>query len=163
MIFNFRIVSDEVENFKREIQIDADSTFPAQMGIGNLPGLLDTVEYNLEVEKCAAERTASYDALGQANDALSQNVVPSVKEAQKALYNALYDRAVANDSEVNTLRANYLSTDPDTKISLEEFIAGMAGCVAEYEAIASEAEAIRDAADEAVFVPGDVDGTDGVP
>lgn len=27
MIFNFRIVSDEVDNFKREIQIDADSTF----------------------------------------------------------------------------------------------------------------------------------------
>ena len=27
MIFNFRIVSDEVENFRREIKIDADSTF----------------------------------------------------------------------------------------------------------------------------------------
>lgn len=27
MIFNFRIVSDEVENFRRDIQIDADSTF----------------------------------------------------------------------------------------------------------------------------------------
>ncbi len=27
MIFNFRIVSDEVENFKREIKIDADDTF----------------------------------------------------------------------------------------------------------------------------------------
>ncbi len=27
MIFNFRIVSDEVENFKREIQIDATATF----------------------------------------------------------------------------------------------------------------------------------------
>lgn len=27
MIFNFRIVSDEVENFKREIKIDADATF----------------------------------------------------------------------------------------------------------------------------------------
>ena len=27
MIFNFRIVSDEAENFKREIQIDADATF----------------------------------------------------------------------------------------------------------------------------------------
>ncbi len=27
MIFNFRIVSDEVDNFRREIKIDADSTF----------------------------------------------------------------------------------------------------------------------------------------
>jgi hypothetical protein len=27
MIFNFRLVSDEVENFKREIKIDADATF----------------------------------------------------------------------------------------------------------------------------------------
>ncbi len=27
MIFNFRIVSDEVDNFRREIQIDADATF----------------------------------------------------------------------------------------------------------------------------------------
>lgn len=27
MIFNFRIVSDEVDNFRRDIQIDADSTF----------------------------------------------------------------------------------------------------------------------------------------
>ena len=27
MIFSFRIVSDEVDNFKREIQIDADATF----------------------------------------------------------------------------------------------------------------------------------------
>lgn len=27
MIFNFRIVSDEVENFRREIKIDADMTF----------------------------------------------------------------------------------------------------------------------------------------
>lgn len=27
MIFDFRIVSDEAENFKREIQIDADATF----------------------------------------------------------------------------------------------------------------------------------------
>lgn len=27
MIYNFRIVSDEVENFKREIKIDADATF----------------------------------------------------------------------------------------------------------------------------------------
>ena len=27
MIFNFRIVSDEVDNFKREIKIDADATF----------------------------------------------------------------------------------------------------------------------------------------
>ncbi len=27
MIYNFRIVSDEVDNFKREIQIDADATF----------------------------------------------------------------------------------------------------------------------------------------
>ncbi|MBD5202877.1 MAG: hypothetical protein HDR83_09120 [Bacteroides sp.] len=27
MIYNFRLVSDEVENFKREIQIDADATF----------------------------------------------------------------------------------------------------------------------------------------
>ena len=27
MIFNFRIVSDEVENFRREIKIDANSTF----------------------------------------------------------------------------------------------------------------------------------------
>lgn len=27
MVFNFRIVSDEVDNFKREIKIDADATF----------------------------------------------------------------------------------------------------------------------------------------
>ena len=27
MIYTFRIVSDEVDNFKREIQIDADATF----------------------------------------------------------------------------------------------------------------------------------------
>lgn len=27
MIYNFRIVSDEVENFRRDIQIDADATF----------------------------------------------------------------------------------------------------------------------------------------
>jgi hypothetical protein len=27
MIFNFRVVSDEVDNFKREIKIDADATF----------------------------------------------------------------------------------------------------------------------------------------
>lgn len=27
MIYKFRIVSDEVENFKREIEIDADSSF----------------------------------------------------------------------------------------------------------------------------------------
>ncbi|MDE6153290.1 MAG: hypothetical protein K2G21_03980 [Muribaculaceae bacterium] len=27
MVFNFRIVSDEVDNFRREIQIDADMTF----------------------------------------------------------------------------------------------------------------------------------------
>ncbi len=27
MIFNFRLVSDEVDNFKREIEIDADDTF----------------------------------------------------------------------------------------------------------------------------------------
>ena len=27
MIFTFRIVSDEVDNFKREIKIDADNTF----------------------------------------------------------------------------------------------------------------------------------------
>lgn len=27
MIYNFRIVSDEVDNFKREIQIDSDATF----------------------------------------------------------------------------------------------------------------------------------------
>jgi hypothetical protein len=27
MVFNFRLVSDEVENFKREIKIDADATF----------------------------------------------------------------------------------------------------------------------------------------
>lgn len=27
MIFNFRMVSDEVDNFKREIQIDSDATF----------------------------------------------------------------------------------------------------------------------------------------
>ena len=27
MIFNFRIVSDEVDNFKREIKIDAEATF----------------------------------------------------------------------------------------------------------------------------------------
>ena len=27
MIFNFRLVSDEVDNFRREISIDADATF----------------------------------------------------------------------------------------------------------------------------------------
>lgn len=27
MIFNFRLVSDEVDNFRREINIDADATF----------------------------------------------------------------------------------------------------------------------------------------
>ncbi len=27
MVFNFRLVSDEVDNFKREIQIDAGATF----------------------------------------------------------------------------------------------------------------------------------------
>lgn len=27
MIFNFRLVSDEIDNFKREIEIDADATF----------------------------------------------------------------------------------------------------------------------------------------
>ena len=27
MIFNFRIVSDEVDNFKREIKVDATATF----------------------------------------------------------------------------------------------------------------------------------------
>ncbi|MDE6074381.1 MAG: hypothetical protein K2F80_07265 [Muribaculaceae bacterium] len=27
MIYNFRMVSDEVPNFRREIQIDADATF----------------------------------------------------------------------------------------------------------------------------------------
>ena len=27
MVFNFRIVSDEVDNFRREIKIDADMTF----------------------------------------------------------------------------------------------------------------------------------------
>ncbi|MDE6818695.1 MAG: hypothetical protein K2J09_05920, partial [Muribaculaceae bacterium] len=27
MIYNFRVVSDEVDNFRRDIQIDADATF----------------------------------------------------------------------------------------------------------------------------------------
>ena len=29
MVYKFRIVSDEVDNFRREIEIDADSTFLA--------------------------------------------------------------------------------------------------------------------------------------
>ncbi len=41
MIYNFRIVSDEVDNFKREIQIDADATF---MDFKN--ALCDSVGYD---------------------------------------------------------------------------------------------------------------------
>ncbi len=41
MIFNFRIVSDEVENFKREIKIDADATF---LDLKN--AICDSVDYD---------------------------------------------------------------------------------------------------------------------
>lgn len=41
MIFNFRIVSDEVENFKREIQIDAEATF---MDLKN--AICESVDYD---------------------------------------------------------------------------------------------------------------------
>lgn len=41
MIFNFRIVSDEVDNFKREIQIDADATF---LDLKN--AICDSVDYD---------------------------------------------------------------------------------------------------------------------
>lgn len=41
MIFNFRIVSDEVDNFKREIKIDADATF---LDLKN--AICDSVEYD---------------------------------------------------------------------------------------------------------------------
>lgn len=41
MIYNFRIVSDEVDNFKREIQIDADSTFLALKN-----AICDSVNYD---------------------------------------------------------------------------------------------------------------------
>lgn len=41
MIFNFRIVSDEVDNFRREIQIDADMTFEDLKNI-----LCDSVGYD---------------------------------------------------------------------------------------------------------------------
>lgn len=41
MIFNFRLVSDEVDNFKREIEIDADDTF---LDLRN--AICDAVQYN---------------------------------------------------------------------------------------------------------------------
>jgi hypothetical protein len=41
MIFNFRIVTDEVDNFRREIQIDADATF---LDLRN--AIFDSVGYN---------------------------------------------------------------------------------------------------------------------
>lgn len=41
MIYNFRIVSDEVDNFRREIQIDADMTF---MDLKNI--ICDSVGYD---------------------------------------------------------------------------------------------------------------------
>lgn len=41
MIYNFRVVSDEVDNFKREIQIDADATF---LDLRN--AILDSVGYD---------------------------------------------------------------------------------------------------------------------
>ena len=41
MIFNFRIVSDEVDNFKREIKIDADATF---LDLKN--AICDSVDYD---------------------------------------------------------------------------------------------------------------------
>lgn len=41
MVFNFRIVSDEVENFRREINIDADATF---LDLRN--AICDSVGYN---------------------------------------------------------------------------------------------------------------------
>lgn len=40
MIYKFRLVSDEVDNFKREIEIDADSTFLALRNI-----ICDSVKY----------------------------------------------------------------------------------------------------------------------
>lgn len=41
MIYNFRIVSDEVENFKREIKIDADASF---LDLKN--AICDSVDYD---------------------------------------------------------------------------------------------------------------------
>lgn len=41
MIFNFRLVSDEVDNFKREIEIDADDTF---LDLRN--AICDAVQYD---------------------------------------------------------------------------------------------------------------------
>lgn len=41
MIFNFRLVSDEVDNFKREIEIDADDTF---LDLRN--AICDVVQYD---------------------------------------------------------------------------------------------------------------------
>lgn len=41
MIFNFRLVSDEVDNFKREIEIDADNTF---LDLRN--AICDAVQYD---------------------------------------------------------------------------------------------------------------------
>ena len=41
MIFNFRLVSDEVDNFRREISIDADATF---LDLRN--AICDSVDYD---------------------------------------------------------------------------------------------------------------------
>ncbi len=41
MIFNFRLVSDEIDNFKREIKIDADATF---LDLKN--AICDSVKYD---------------------------------------------------------------------------------------------------------------------
>lgn len=47
MIFNFRLVSDEVDNFKREIEIDADDTF---LDLRN--AICDAVQYDCS-EMCS--------------------------------------------------------------------------------------------------------------
>ncbi|MBO5054039.1 MAG: hypothetical protein J6C44_07425 [Muribaculaceae bacterium] len=71
MIFNFRLVSDEVDNFKREIKIDADATF---LDLKN--AIIEAVQYDND-EMCSfflcdsgweKEKEITLEDMGSDND-----------------------------------------------------------------------------------------------
>ena len=140
MIFNFRIVSDEAENFKREIQIDADATF---LDLKN--AICDSVAFDKNQmcsffmcdDRWEKEKEITFEDMGVDDDQdiwlMDESVLADFieDEGQKLLYVFDYltermffiemTKLVTGKTLKDPLCTLSLGTPPPETVSIEEF------------------------------------------
>lgn len=158
----FESTATWLEDANSAVSLTAETTL---QGEANIKSELEYLSKNAESKHAQSLQSSANQALSDARLALTASVVPDEYDRLNKLLNGTVDeegtivevgltgRYNTNVAALTQLEADYNAGTTD----LETYLLGVADIIAEFEAIASEANDIKAEAEENTFLRGDVD------